>query len=328
MSTIRADLTGEFGVPSSGAGLKLELDNRLGLAPPGGYRIRVYPPLPVKLSASTYPVAQPVLTTEQRVHKIANEAVELSGQDRVRTDYPITALRSVVIPQTLFAFDTDGTFKPVQFSASSVTVDPDTRELILPQPCWGMLIVGYDANYRIATWVPPRTYNGYYGGVTVEEGTVQAVYGPKVASLKIQIRRASANETAVLCEAISYIVISNRLKLDRYEMPPGYPDDTSYPGFPASVEPDAGSSALIDRVHATWVYDAFGAVWPRMPMLPPTIYKPYAGSSTYHPQVGVRFARQPYTDSMADAFARAISEKSYIIERLQAQFPNWIGEIS
>ena len=318
-------LTAQFASGEKVGRLVLELDDRLDLAPPGGFRIRLYPAVPAQFVASAG--EPPVLTIEKRARKVRRELVEVQGADRVSTRWPISRLLSVTIPQVLFALE-DDVLKPVPWSAGAVAFDPVSNELILPGVAYGGLIVEYDADYRIAYWIPPREIyvTGTVQAVTVEEGTVLAYYDGKVTTLDINIIREEGNSTAVLAEVVSQIVVSNEDKFDRYEIPPGFPNDTSYPGRPTAEQPDADNSMSVDRAHEYWLYDAFGAVWRISPRMYPTIYKPYVGQVTYKPAVGVRFSSQAF-EGLESGYARAISEKNYILERLAKRYSNFVGEL-
>lgn len=310
---------------ATGSSLLLEMHDKFGLAPTGQWPIRLYPNVPAEISASVGAVS---LSAAFGTRKIARELLAFRNSARARPQYPISRLINILIRHPLKTID-GGTFQPISLSRNDFHLDATSGEIVCSRPIYGPILVDYDADYRLIYYTPDRTNNGYYGGQTLEAGTVYAWYNGQDAELKIEYSRSSAQLRGPLYVAFSYGVVNEDFvagSINGYEMPDGWAEpDSYYDLLPSADVPDPAASATIERPHRRGEHDLIGSVWETN--IQQSILTPYRGLVTYHPKIWVRFAPEPAADSrLVDGYKRAIAEKSSILSELDDLFQNFQGE--
>ena len=324
---INGSLSLQYSTTSTSSGLLLEMHDKFGLAPAGQWPVRLYPSVPALVSASVGAAAlMPIYGTR----KIARELLAFRGSTRAKPHYPISRLVNILIRHPLQTITSSG-FAPVSLSHTDFHLDSQSGEIVCSRAIYGAVLVDYDADYRLIYYTPDRTSGGYYGGATVEVGTVYAWHNGQDAELQINYSRSSAQLRSPLYVAYSHGVVDADFTpgtINGYEMPDDWPSDESYYSLQPSADvPDPAASATIERPHRRGEYDLIGSIWETN--IDQQILTPYRGFTTYHPKIWVRFADAPDPGSrMEDAYQRAIAEKSRILSELASLYPKFQGEAS
>lgn len=300
MSILTASQTVSFTGGGGGARIVMQLE-------PGifrrDYAVRIWPSDPDRVVASVGRIT----INGVRNLDIRYEPIVFNGTDAAEPRYPMSGLIRYEPVGDIFAPDLS--------VASGVRLhwDPAAGKLRASRPIIGSYVVDYVAQYLRVLYAPTQLARTSY-----ELGTVFAYRQGTVASLAIDLRAAESEDYAELYSVISYGVVQGdspgRIS-DVWELPPGWPEDASYPGL-ATEGPDPDASVTIQRVHERAFINRNGAIIKR----PITVAReqPYAGVLGYRPAYELSRGSAPGED-WNDAFGDAPWED--ILPDLAARYP-------
>lgn len=238
--------------------------------------------------------------------QIQQEPVSFQGADEATPRFPIhDGFRFYRIGQ---AFTPEGgDVSPTLYH------DPASGRIRSSVPVVGAFTVDYQARYQRVLYRPTILARNSY-----ELGTVFAFKAGVVASLAIDLQQDEADDYNELYSVISYAVVQGdspgRIS-DVWELPPGWPEDATYPGIPVDGGPDPEASVTVQRVHERAFINLRGAIFRRPIQV--AREQPYAGVLGYHPvyELSRASAGGEYTQVIQDA------PWDEIIEALRSRYP-------
>jgi len=244
---------------------RIKLTVQPGVSPYGTVYLRLYPGRgAIRATAGT------VQTLGLRTHKNIVQAVEFNGSDRASLDYPISG-GFTLIDRTP-SCDADGNGISAQLSV-------DRGDIVASKPFYGMAVVQYDTTYALIQYRhsnPPK------------DAIVYAFLDGAVASQKIQAPTIAEGSMglAELYRIVSDVIVDPD---GRWELPPGWPDNSTYPGNIPGPDPD--NHTRTERIHEMGFIRADGYL-ERVPYNAP-IEQPYKGSYNYRPAVRLEMGAAP-----------------------------------
>lgn len=225
------------------------------------------------------PVGAEYLATGNRQLAIEGEIVKFDKTSRAQLKYPGVVSAALI--------DIDAAFRTIDLSPISPrwSIDREAGAIIAQDPATnapvsiiGGVAVDYSAEYSRYLYTPKSDALG--AGTRNEFGHIIAIKGEAVETLEIDAELGTDNGFEEVYRVISTVIASNGDETpDRWEKPPGWPGDNS---FPVSNDgPDPDSSFDDERVHEIGYINKIGLQrferfrWKRE--------KPYVGISSYYP---------------------------------------------
>lgn len=265
------------------------------------YPIRVFPADVGRVTASVGSVSQ--LGILDLV--LTYEPVAFSGTDTVSPRYPITGGFTAKPIGSIFTPDGDEV-------SPTLTYDPESGDIRAPYAIVGAYTVDYTTRYLRMLYKPTAIARD-----SLALGAVFAFKDGAVGKLDIDLRAAESDDFAELYSVVSNAVVQGDSAIsDTWEVPPGWPDTSTYPEVPGESGPDPEASIIVERVHERAMTNKLGQTFIRRNFVAPS--KPFVSWPGYRPEYRLERGSSP-GEEWSKAFVDA--PWGQIIAAVQKRWP-------